>query len=303
MKKIITTLCLISALAGFSQPTWNPEICMVTVDSATASYVSVIWNKPAVTDIDSFYVYREVTVSVFSKIAAVAYTDSSVYDDIAVNVNTTSYNYKISAIDLSGIEGQQSNASNSIKLNVAFKAGYDSCWWTSFQNFSNPATGLRCVWDSSGAMAAFAPIGSTFSPTWVTWNHMNQSAADSSHYRLEAYVTNSCDPSRAIINTSRSNVKNLASPTMFINDPQQANLLVRAFPNPSNGIFNLEWNGSMQIGKIEIVDVAGQIVQSFIPEKELLKKTVDLSSNAKGFYFVRFHSAKGIISKRIVSME
>jgi hypothetical protein len=299
LQKLFICLSLFSATGFSAQSLWTAEICIVTVDSATMSYISVIWNKPAVTDIDSFYIYRENTSGVFVKIGAVAYADSSVYDDIAVDVNAQAYAYKISALDTLGTEGLQSPEARTAFLTVTPNGSYNTCAWANYQNTVNPPANLNCIWDSTGS-GSFVQIGSTFPSSWTSWNHNNFSAADSSHYCLLSHMSNSCSPSRAVVNTSRSNIKNLVNPSAYINTAEEAEKLVRAFPNPAGGTLNLEWNGSMQVSTIEITGLRGELVYSFSPVKGLFKQSLDISSYAKGIYFVRFYTAKGALAKRIV---
>lgn len=305
LRSFLLAFSLILAATGFSQPAWTPELCLVTVDSATASYISVLWNKPVATDIDSFYIYRaDSTTGAFQKIAAVDYADSSAYDDIAVNVNTTWYTYMISAIDHSGIEGPQSNPANTCLLDVVpfMGSGYFTCMWNPYTNNFNPGQNFRCMWDSLGG-TAMTQIGGLMPMAWSSWNHTGFSLHTSSMYRLEVDLSGSCSPSRAIINTSRSNLKNVANPTMLIQTPEHAAGLARVFPNPCNGIFNLEWNAALGVSKIEVRDVAGRLVHAFTPAENQLKKALDLTGSADGIYFVNFYSGKGVVSKRITAVR
>ncbi len=298
---VIAVVSFLTASLSFSQPVWQPEICLVTVDSATATYISVVWNKPVATDIDSFYIYRADTAPWnYIKVAAIDFADSSVYDDIAVNVNTSWYKYKISAVDFSGIEGPQSVAANSCWLDVVpnMGSGYYTCSWNSYVNTMNPPFMVKCMWDSLGGTAMNQVGGNMI--TFNSWNHTGYSQANSSTYRLEVEVNNSCSPSRAIINTSRSNLKNVANPALLIETAEQAADLVRAFPNPANGSLNLEWNAAMNVEQVYVTDLVGKIVFTFAPTADQLKQVIDLNTIENGIYFVNFQSAKGVVSKRIV---
>jgi hypothetical protein len=306
MKKLyssITLFVLLFSGLAFSQPQWAPEICMVTVDSATATYISIIWNKPAATDIDSFYIYRaDSNQTNWARIAAIAYEDSSVYDDIAVNVNTIWYAYKINALDTNGVQGAKSLWVSSFLLDVTpdVANGYFTCNWNAYNNPYNTGNLVRCIWDSLGNANSMQQIGSNFSPSLTTWNHTGYSNAAQSIYRVEAEATNSCTPERALINTSRSNLRGVANPTANIKTMEQLLSLVRVFPNPSANFIQLEWNAALGIKKIELTDVRGRTIQTLIPESTLLKKTIELKDVESGIYFVNFYSVKGIVSNRII---
>ena len=303
MKKFLLFFPLIFSTAFIAQPSWSPEICLVSVDSATSSFISVIWNKPQATDIDSFYIYRaDSNSTAFSKIAAVDFADSSAYDDIAVNVNTTWYSYLVSAIDFNGIEGLKSDTANTCLLDVIpnIASGYYTCKWNKYNNGINQPLFVRCMWDSLGNPAGLQQVGTNWSPTWTSWNHLGYSQANTSVYRLEVEMTNPCNPSRGLINTSRSNVKGVANPlTLGLSAPDMAKF-VRVFPNPTSERVQLEWNGTLCVTRIDVIDVCGKTVITNLPSENQLKTTVDLSGIEKGIYLIRFQGLKGAIIQRVV---
>ena len=304
MRKILSFFTLTLSLFVMAQPAWQPEICLVTVDSATSTFISVIWNKPVVTDIDSFYIYRADTSSgQFSKIAAVDYADTSVYDDISVNVNATWYSYLISAIDFNGNEGAKSDTANACLLDVVpnLASGFYTCKWNKYNNGINLPSFYRCMWDSTGNTGSLQQIGSNFSPTWSSWNHYGYSQANTSVYRLEVEVSNACNPSRGLVNTSRSNVKNVANPlTLSLESGADLVKLTRAFPNPVSDNLFLEWNAALGVQRIDMLDVAGKLVLSFIPTEKQLKTSLSLSETPEGVYLVRFSTAGGLLVRKIV---
>ena len=71
--------------------------------------------------------------------------------------------------------------------------------------------------------------------------------------------------------------------------------LVNVYPNPSNGIFNIEGEG---IRKIEVIDVYGQVILS----KEIKDTNiqVDLSGKAAGAYLLRVVTDGGITTHKLV---
>ena len=81
--------------------------------------------------------------------------------------------------------------------------------------------------------------------------------------------------------------------TLGVNDLEQ--VLVNVYPNPSDGIFNIEGNG---IRKVEVVDVLGQIVLSKEIENDFLQ--INLNDKVSGVYLLRVITDKGIYTDRLV---
>ena len=81
--------------------------------------------------------------------------------------------------------------------------------------------------------------------------------------------------------------------TLGVDDFEQ--VVVNVFPNPSNGIFNVEGNG---IRKIEVMDALGQIILSKEVEDDSLQ--INLSNNASGVYLLRVITDNGISTNQII---
>ena len=81
--------------------------------------------------------------------------------------------------------------------------------------------------------------------------------------------------------------------TLGLNEGEQ--VIVNIFPNPSNGVFNIESNG---IRKIEVINTFGQIILS-----EEIKDShvqIDLSGKAIGMYLLRVITNNGITTKQLI---
>ena len=81
--------------------------------------------------------------------------------------------------------------------------------------------------------------------------------------------------------------------TLGVDDFEQ--VVVNVFPNPSNGIFNVEGNG---IRKIEVMDALGQII--FSKEVEDDSQQINLSNRASGVYLLRVITDNGISTNQII---
>lgn len=73
----------------------------------------------------------------------------------------------------------------------------------------------------------------------------------------------------------------------------------KIFPNPTSGKFTLQLNEQSQEGKVCVYDVLGNCV--FNQQINNLKnQEIDLSSQAKGVYFVEINTGSEKINKKVV---
>jgi lysyl endopeptidase len=74
------------------------------------------------------------------------------------------------------------------------------------------------------------------------------------------------------------------------------------YPNPSNGIFNIQLNNSGNEVKIDIVDVTGRLIftELIVGQSSF---TIDLSNKADGTYFIRISDGVSQRSKPIVNQK
>lgn len=85
--------------------------------------------------------------------------------------------------------------------------------------------------------------------------------------------------------TSSCNVVNSVS----LDDLTQHNILV--YPNPTDGVFNVEIDEVQEITSIEVTDVLGQIIHTESTVSSI--STFDISDHQTGVYFVIVHFVKG----------
>lgn len=71
-------------------------------------------------------------------------------------------------------------------------------------------------------------------------------------------------------------------------------------PNPSNGRFNISFKGSVEESVIRIMDAQGKIVYHEISKDASFEKQVDLSSHAKGVYYLHLTSGKNTYTRHLV---
>jgi Secretion system C-terminal sorting domain len=70
------------------------------------------------------------------------------------------------------------------------------------------------------------------------------------------------------------------------------------YPNPTTGIFNIEFSSSLSNSNINILDINGKVVQKYQGSGH--KLICNLIGLASGVYFVRIENKGMIVSKKIV---
>ncbi|MBN4051349.1 T9SS type A sorting domain-containing protein [bacterium AH-315-M05] len=151
-----------------------PEICLVTVDTATNKNL-VVWEKtsfPAA----SYNIYREtLTPGVYDSIANVPYNSLSNYLDVSSDPNTQSDRYKISWIDSLGNESGLSYEHKTIHLitdldtiNDRVQLTWDAYEGVSFCNYTiyrgvspNNMDSLAIVSGNTTTYTDFSPLSDT----------------------------------------------------------------------------------------------------------------------------------------------
>lgn len=70
------------------------------------------------------------------------------------------------------------------------------------------------------------------------------------------------------------------------------------YPNPSNGIFNVEYNFESSKRLIQVFDIQGRVVLQSSPIEFI--STIDLSSHSKGLYVIKCIDGEKISNKKII---
>jgi surface protein len=176
-------------------------LCLITVDS-TSQYNIIVWEKPVSAEIDSFYVYREITQNNYQRIGAVPYEDDGRYHDFDANPNETSYRYRIAALDTCGVESSLSPFHNSIHLQ---SLGNGNLQWSLYAiaGQPNPVDFYR-VYRDDNSNGNFLPISTTVPGGNSTYTDVNFSSYPNASYVVDVAWDLSCDPNR-VLTTTRSN--------------------------------------------------------------------------------------------------
>ncbi len=84
---------------------------------------------------------------------------------------------------------------------------------------------------------------------------------------------------------------------LSVSEFDQINNLIKVYPNPSNGVFNIEKINSVDLDKAEIYDINGRFIKSLDLSNMTTTKSIDLSEAASGMYFMTITAkdAKGVV--------
>ncbi|MBC7865372.1 MAG: T9SS type A sorting domain-containing protein [Bacteroidia bacterium] len=283
----------------------TPEICMVTVDSISQNNI-IYWDKTLYNGVDSFFVYRDTANNDYGLIGIISVDSLSEFTDTVKtlyaadgNPNASSWRYKIAIKDTCGNIG----AMSPFHQTMFFQNSSGNFSWNHYQieGQIQPVPALSNylfkrddissgVWNTIQTLSA-----SSFAYTDPNYAIYQTTGS----WRVYTSWTISCDPSRALVNTSRSNIRNQAAP-LSINENDHG--FVSIFPNPAKNQLTVN-AGKEKIAAIEMTNTLGQIIlieSAFT--NNMSQRTINTSQVAAGIYFVNIitENGKRIVKKMII---
>lgn len=271
-----------------------PEICMVSVDTAS-NHNKVIWEKPAAAyGIDKYYVYRESAVSgVYDSIGSQDYSVYSTFIDSSSNALIQSYRYELAIYDSCGNTSPLSNYHQTIHLSI--NAGMGGSWnliWSDYVGFTfytykifrGTNAGNLLVLDSvSSSVTSFTDLTP---PSGILY------------YLVEAVRPTPCNPSKSEPGSS-SPISNIANSVGTGITETGTDNGIQVYPNPAtdNLIINVLDLRSTNID-IRIYDIIGNLV--FEKSLNNNKTSIDVSSFSCGVYVVEVKTEKEATFKKFV---
>ena len=252
-------------------PTQN--ICVVGVDSVTNN-IRVVWEKPITTAIDSFYIYRETSVSnVYAQVGARPYDSLSVWLDPIANPAVQAYRYKLTALDTCGSETPLSNFHKTIHLTI--NQGVGNAWNLIWSNYEGLSFGSYNIY--RGTSPSNLSLLTTIQSNLNSYTDLNAPTGNV-YYQIEILNPNNCNPTKSMnYSSSKSNIVNTNSSS--IDEINESSIVV--YPNPANDLLSIE-SGSLLSTKFRIIDAIGRTVHQGLLTSN--KNTLDISAFSKGTY-------------------
>jgi large repetitive protein len=273
------------------------EICMVTVDSNSTHNI-IYWEKPSVTNIDSFRVYREDATNVYTLLGSVSFDDLSEYHDYGTNPNSTTKRYKISVIDNCGGQSIKSNYHNTIYI---VDNGSGQFTWNplyTIENGANPVDNYILMRDDNNTNN-WTQVVST-AGTQNTLVDPAYASYPNGRWYVETSWGISCTPTRATVNTTRSNIRHNALSVGIQNNDLSSSVLI--YPNPASDNVTVELPALSQNSTIRILNSIGQIVynENVISNGSSKTKEINTSVFAKGIYTIVIENNSSKVYKKLV---
>ncbi len=272
----------------------KPDICMVTVDSLN-QYNEIYWDETLYPTLDSMIIYREVSTNTYKRIGAVSKTALSFFVDTMRSIgpsngdpNITTYRYKIQARDMCGNYGAQSFWHNT----VYFSHTAGNFFWSSNYMIETATVPSNPVITYSLMVCINPTISPVYNVIGVTaGNQFNlndpgyATYSSTADWRVYGDLGYSCNAtlktSSAKIGKSRSNIQN--NRLIGIKEISLKNR-VKVYPNPAQGVLNIDFENINENVEINLVNVLGQTIYSEKISKAMNVRTIDISGFAKGVY-------------------
>lgn len=271
-------------------------ICLVTVDTLSTHNI-VIWEKPLTTTIDSFFIYRETSTNVYTKIGAVPYDSLSEYHDYSANPNATSYRYKLSVLDTCGAESDKSPYHNTIHLQ---NLGSGNFQWTFYriENALNPVLEFNIYRDNLGN-SNYTPIGIVPGSN-ATFTDVTFASADTDAlYVLDVNWAISCQPTRQV-STTRSNIRPKGLIDVAVLRLDEVKDAVHIYPNPASETLFVHLPAG--ITQLQLINSIGQVVRQSktAPDRAKVVYPLDVSALPSGVYTLVAETANDHLYKKVI---
>ncbi len=277
------------------------SLCILTVDSATNTNF-VLWQNPVSSEIDHYNIYQESSqAGLYYLIDTVSYLHISQWKDPVSNPQTRSWKYKISVVDMCGDESALSPEHKTIHLNANLGVGgVNNLIWDEYVGFNYSSYNIYRYTMATGWVLIATVPASVLSYTDAS------PPANTLDYSVEAVANYNCNPqSHAQINTSRSNIKTIASASPTgVSDVERA-YAFGLYPNPNDGNFTITYPYSEQGYLITVLNAVGQVIDELrITSGESAavanSKQIVVHGLPAGLYSIAIASPNGTVHKKVV---
>jgi len=282
---------------------YQPEICMVTVDTSTQNNL-IIWTKTGAPSVKAYNIYCEIgSYNNFQLVGTVPGDSLSEFMHQGANSSVKSWKYEITAVDSCNEESALSTFHETIHLQT--NLGVGNVVNLSWNNYSGFNYGMFGIWryhpSTSWVMIDSIPYcGSQFCQN--SYTDLNPFHDNLARYAILVQAPGNCTPTRALISTTRSNIKHLANVT-GINTYGELFTNVKIYPNPAKENITIELTGLTEKTTIRIFNMLGQCVasSSVLPgSMNTLVKQIAVGGYASGVYTIAIEDSSRKTFRKIV---
>lgn len=264
----VTNACA-TVLSDEAQVYLAPQICMVTVDTATGDNL-VVWEKKSSAPIASYNIYREsIVAGEYEVIGNVPANKLSVYSDTAADPPAQAYIYKITAVMANGWESNIDLCSphKTIHLLTSLNTEFNVAQldWDHYYGF---VYGTFHIYRSIDDFP-FAIVHSMASST-TTWLDKGAPDKDSIYYRISVESPVACSPTgtgkagtgpytHSLSNLDDNKLKESDTTTAVVD--AMADRELNIYPNPFSERTTVEFsNPDYEEYRVVVRDLSGKVM-------------------------------------------
>lgn len=294
-----------SLFAGTNSAVWKDglnlgtQICIVTVDDLSQNNV-IIWEKPVVTNIAKYIIYREDVSNVYIPIDSVPYNQLSQYIDVSSNgnPNLASRRYKIREVDINGVRGSFSAYHNTILLQENAGNFNWNIYEVEGQSPGYPVVQNKLYRDDNST--GVWNLITTTAGTQTGFTDPDYGLYPNSRYRIEGDLGGlTCTPTvrtAAGVNNSKSNIKNKAIGVEEINEFDSRIVL---HPNPANDYVLVSF--TIDVKNIQVIDNFGRtIILQDTNANQAGQVSINISKLPSGLYTLMCQGKDFLVRKKLI---
>ncbi len=271
------------------------QICLVTVDTSN-NHTVIYWEKN-VPGVAEYKIYRETIVQDnYALLATVPAANFSRFEDTLADANVKPWKYKILVTDSCGRKSTFSVQHKCLHLAVIIGSGVANLSWDAYEGFAfNKYYIMR-----KNSISGWVLIDSVQNNITAYTDNTPPPSATDIEYMIEVKPQLPCNPGKASINTSRSNIKTarVQQPVGIAHWTQGHPLQVS--PNPATNKLNVRVNQDTKIS-IVMYDIEGRLV---LQEKAQGNTSLDIQSLAGGIYTLTVQFEDGLMKRvKVIKQE
>jgi hypothetical protein len=283
---------IIDTLYGYSikidSSVWQTDhICLVTVDTATDKN-KIVWNKTLSVGTDSFNIYKETSLNVYTKIGSTAFTDPNYFIDAGSNPLSHADKYKVTAVDNAGAESFLSPFHKTMNLVISTFGTTMGLSWTPYEDGEGIFVPNK-YYIFRGTQAGNMQILDSISSSFTSYNDLN--VTNNYFYMVGVKKDIPCTISKTNNAWSVSNkTKNFG-----IGITENLKDQIQIFPNPAKE--NLTIVCPVE-AKIYIFNIEGQILKTTKTESKVT--AINITTFSKGMYFIKVQNGNGVAVRKVI---